>query len=161
MRNFTVASVLPFVLFTSMPAQAQMVVISPEQIGQIFCISSLGNNMGPALALLTPDLAAAITSAQERSNAFQLEHPGEKPPLGDGIPWRSWQDYADGCVVGPVERDEYRARVTIDYSFTAFPEANYTNHLVVLMQDDVWAIDDIDLGDGHTLRIALAGAFET
>ena len=163
MRNLTIAALLPLVMLASLPARAQdeRVIMSPEQIGQIFCISSLGNDMGPAFALLTPDLATVITSAQERNNAFELEHPGEKPPLGDGLPWRTWQDYADGCAVGTVDLSDGLARVAIDYSFSDSPEANYSNELVIRMQDDFWVIDDVDLGDGNTLRSTLAGAFES
>ena len=50
---------LPVGLAT-LPAQAQMITITPDQIGQIFCIGSLGNDMAPVEALLTPDLAAAV-----------------------------------------------------------------------------------------------------
>jgi hypothetical protein len=153
-------------LATTAPAEAQMVTITPEQIGEIFCIGSLGNDMAPVEALLTPDLATTIADALDRSDAIQTEHPDEKPPLGDGVPWRSWQDYADGCSVTGAVAAAGSATVTIAYSFADYPEANYSNSLllkpIVVQQglEPFWRIDDIDLGDGHTLRSDLIGAFE-
>ncbi len=165
MRRHAISAILPLLLASALPAQAQMVTITPDQIGQIFCIGSLGNDMAPVEALLTPDLAAAVADAWTKNAAFEAAHPGDKPPLGDGLPWRTWPDYADGCTVadGEVEREE--ASVVINYTFTEYPDANYSNFLVlrpVTMADGaqiIWRIDDIDLGEGQTFRSILAGAF--
>lgn len=166
MRHLTTFAILPLVLLTSAPAHAQMVTITPEQIGQIFCIGSLGNDMAPVEALLSDDLKTVVAEAWEKNAAFEAAHPGDKPPLGDGLPWRSWPDYADGCTVteGTVEREE--AAVVINYAFSEYPKANYTNFLVLkpaTFNDGasmVWRIDDIDLGEGNSFRSVLAGAFE-
>jgi hypothetical protein len=165
MRHLIIAGVLPTLLLSALPAQAQMVTITPEQIGQIFCIGSLGNDMAPVEALLTPDLAKTIDEALDRSDAIQAEHPDEKPPLGDGVPWRTWPDYADGCTVASAVTEGETATVTIAYTFAEYPEADYSNDLllqsVVVQQgfDPFWRIDDVDLGEGRTLRSTLAGAF--
>lgn len=162
MRHRTAVAILPLVLLASLPAQAQMITISPEQIGQIFCIGSLGNDMAPVEALLTPDLSAAIAAANAASEAYEAANPGDKPPMGDGVPWRSWPDYADGCTVsaGTVEAD--RATVIINYSFAAEASANYSDTLQlkpVAVQNGMqpfWRIDDIALGEGNTLRQSLS-----
>jgi hypothetical protein len=164
MRHLTLA-ILPLVLLTALPAQAQMITISPEQIGQIFCIGSLGNDMAPVEALLTPDLAAVIADAWVKDAQAESANPGDKPPLGDGIPWRSYPDYADGCEAFEGLTDADVAFVEISYSFASEPSANYTNTLVlkpIIVTDGMepfWRIDDIDLGEGNTLRSALAAAF--
>ncbi len=158
-------AVLPLALLAAHPAQAQMVTITPAQIGEIFCIGSLGNDMAPVEALLTPDLSATLKDALDRSDAIQAAHPDEKPPLGDGVPWRGWQDYADACTVGDAATTGETASVTISYGFTEYPDANYSNDLQlkpVVTQpgfDPFWRIDDIDLGQGRTLRSALGDAF--
>lgn len=167
MRHTSVLVVLLAVLLATLPAQAQMVTITPEQIGQIFCIGSLGNDMTPAHAMASEDLQALVAFSFERNSAFELANPGEKPPLGDGLPWRSFPDYADGCAVGPAVVADLVARVPITYSFTDYPDATYTNELILLpayyeVEGDplIWRIDDIDLGDGQTLRGMLGTAFD-
>jgi len=162
MRHLTI---LPLLLLSALPAQAQMITITPDQIGQIFCIGSLGNDMAPVEALLTPDLAATIADAWVKDAAFEAANPGDKPPLGDGLPWRTWQDYADGCTIAEGEVGREAASVLINYTFATAPEANYTNFLVlrpVSLADGaevVWRIDDIDLGEGNTFRTLLERAF--
>lgn len=164
MRHLTTIAILPLVLLTALPAQAQMVTLEPEQIGQIFCISSLGNDMAPVEALLTPDLSAAIAEAYAVSDAHAAANPGDKPPMGDGVPWRSWQDYADGCTVSAGLTEADHATVEIAYSFATEPAANYSNTLVlkpVVITEGMqpfWRIDDIALGEGYTLRQALTDA---
>jgi len=164
MRHLTTIGVLPIVLLASLPASAQMVTITPEQIGQIFCIGSLGNDMAPVEALLTPELSTAIEAAYAASDAFEAANPGDKPPMGDGVPWRSWQDYADGCAVTAGTTEGDLATVTINYSFAAEPAANYSDMLQlrpVIVEEGMqpfWRIDDIALGEGRTLRQALTEA---
>jgi hypothetical protein len=107
-----------------------------------------------------------VAGAWEKNAAFEAAHPGDKPPLGDGPPWRSWPDYADGCTVGKGTTEREEATAVINYTFSDYPEANYTNFLVLKPAtfDDgasvVWRIDDIDLGEGNTFRKVLAAAFE-
>lgn len=174
MRHLTTIGLLPLVLLSALPAQAQMVTISPEQIGQIFCIGSLGNDMAPVEALLTRDLSAVIADAWIKDAQAEAANPGDKPPLGDGLPWRTYPDYADGCSVGEVTMLGESAQVKIAYRFSDYPDANYTNLLIlkpVAPADgtaDQWRIDDIDILDAKTeagaldtitFRSAIAGAF--
>lgn len=166
MRHLTQLGVLPLLFLATLPAQAQMPTIEPEQIAEIFCIGSVGNNMAPVEALFSHDLQTLVAEAWKKNAAFEAAHPGEKPPLGDGLPWRTWPDYADGCTAGEGAAEREMATVTVNYTFSDAPEANYSTELILrpaTFADGaplVWSIDDIDLGDGNTFRSILAGAFE-
>jgi hypothetical protein len=160
MRHFPAIAVVPILLVSSLPVHAQQITLSPEQVGEIFCISSLGNDMAAAEALLSYELAEIVAVARAQSEAFEAANPGEKPPLGDGLPWRSWPDYADGCTVSDMLMERESADVEISYSFSATPDANYTNTLRLRPAsfadgaEPIWRIDDIDLGD-TTMRSLL------
>lgn len=160
MKHGLVAALAAF----SLPAQAQMVTITPQQIGEIFCTGSLGNDMAPIVALATPDLARSIDTAMAQNTARIAAAPDDKPPLGDGLPWRSWTDYADQCSVGETTMLADQARVEIIYAFSEAPDAAYRNSLMlspVAVEAGLppfWRVDDIDLGDG-TMRGALLDAF--
>lgn len=150
----------------ALPVNAQMITISPTQIGEIFCIARLGNDMAPVEALLTPELVAAIAEAQAKNDAIQQAHPDEKPPLGDGIPWQAFPDYADQCGPGAITLAADDATVAIDYAFKAYPEADFTDSLKLKLVDDatigtkVWRIDNIAYATQGDLRAVLISAFE-
>ena len=150
---------------TTLPAAAQMITLSPQQIGQVFCISRLGNDMAPVQGLLTPALTQAIADAEKKNADWEAKNPGEKPPLGDGIPWQSWQDYAPQCAVGNVDPVKDEARVAISYAFPDSPDANFTDKLHLFQVEDatigtaVWRIDNVQYSDGGDLRSALLSAF--
>lgn len=164
MRHISLLAILPLA-FAAAPVQAQMPTIEPEQIAEIFCIGSLGNNMAPVEALFSTDLQALVAEAWEKNAAFEAAHPGDKPPLGDGLPWRTWPDYADGCIGGEGLAERESAYVDVTYTFSEAPDATYTNTLVLrpaTFADGAnleWRIDDIDLGEGQTFRSILAAAF--
>jgi hypothetical protein len=85
---------------TTLPASAsgdsepvgQMVVLKASQIGQIFCLSRLGNDEAVIAGILTDDLQKAIKVAEQKDDDYAKKNPDEKPPLGDGIPWQSSPD---------------------------------------------------------------------
>jgi hypothetical protein len=166
MRHATAVGLVPLILLSALPVHAQMITLSPEQIGQIFCIAGLGNDMAPVEGLLSDDLKTVVDMAWEQNTAFELANPGDKPPLGDGLPWRTYPDYADGCTVGEGVMERESATIAINYTFSDYPDANYSNELTLLPahfidgEPPIWRIDDIDLGEGLTFRQAIAGAFE-
>ena len=163
MHRFVVAATLCLV---ATPSFAQMVSISPEQIGEVFCIARLGNDMAPVQGLLTTGLAAAITEADAKNDAIQKAHPDEKPPLGDGIPWQDAPDYAAQCTVGEVTLMQDEAAVAIAYGFPEYPEADFTDHLKLKLVDaptvgaKVWRIDDLTYADARHLRAVLIDVFD-
>lgn len=169
MRHLFALGVLPLLVLSALPVQAQdeMITITPEQIGQIFCIGRLGNDMSPVSGVMNDDLGALIDDAFARSNAYLDDHPGDKPPMGDGVRWSSFPDYADGCTVGEdAEIRDLVAYVVINYTFSDYPEANYSDTLMLLPNYPengppyIWRIYDIQLGDGTTTRESLYAAIE-
>ena len=152
---------------TTLPAAAQMVTISPAQIGEIFCISRLGNDMAPVQGLLTPALSQAIADAEKKDADWAAKKPGEKPPLGDGIPWQTYQDYAPQCAVGTITSAMGEAWVDLNYAFPDAPDANFTDRLNLdqvenqEQSEPVWRIDNVEyFNDGGDLRSTLVSAFQ-
>ncbi len=150
----------------SAPAFAQMRTLSPEDVGGIFCISRIGNDMAPVQGLLTPGLAQAIADAEQKDLEWAIANPGEKPPLGDGIPWQATADHAPECTVGLVGPSQGEAWVEITYSFPAAPDATFTDRLHLIEVDrptysvGAWRIDNIVYPDGDDLRAVLISAFD-
>jgi hypothetical protein len=156
---------LPLALLLAAPAMAQdYTILSPEQIGQIFCISRLGNDMAPVEGILTEALETALDEADFKNDAYEQAHPGEKPPLGDGFPWQAAPDYAAECTVGQVTLMMDEANVAIAYGFPEYPDANFTDTLNLKLVEgeygeNVWRLDNIHFADGN-LRDALVLAFD-
>ncbi len=145
-------------------AGTEAFIITPEQLGQIFCIARLGNDMAPIEGMLTPGLASDIAVANAANDAWAAANPGEKPPLGDGIPWQSWPDYAPQCSVGEASYEMDEAGVAIEYAFPAEPDANFTDTLRLKLIEGqygwrVWRLDNVAYEVGGDLRTALVSAF--
>lgn len=161
MRTALVLAVIAF----ATPAFAQPITLTPQQIGQIFCLSRLGNDMAPVTGLMTAGLTSDIAVALEKNDVIQKAHPDEKPPLGDGIPWQAYPDYADQCQPGDVNFMMDEARVSIDYAFKDYPDANFTDTLTLKLIDDpimstrIWRIDNIAYATDGDLRAMLTSAF--
>jgi len=165
MHRLPLLAGLSLALLAAAPAAAQMITLTPAQVGEVFCISRLGNDMAPIEGLLTADLDSAIAEAERLNAEYETAHPGDKPPLGDGIPWQSWQDYAAGCEVGAVTLMMDEAAVAIAYSFPEAPDANFTDSLKLRLIDDpaanapVWRIDNLSYATEGDLRSVLKNAF--
>lgn len=165
--RITVLAIAAASLFV-LPAHADdtMATLKPEQIGQIFCLSRVGNDEAVISGILTEELASAIDAAWTANHAWEAANPGDKPPLGDGIPWQSWPDYAAGCAVGLVTLMKSDAKVEIQYHFPDAPDADFTDTLLLRrvdvpqVQTSFWRIDNIAFGGGGDLRASLAQAFE-
>lgn len=152
-------------ILAAAPALAQPANLTPRQIGEIFCTARTGNDMMPVTALLSEALTTAIADAEAQNEVIAKARPDEKPPLGDGIPWQAYPDYADHCAPGEVTFMMDEAIVPIGYSFTAYPDANFTDMLKLRLIDDpalggrIWRIDDIAYATDGDLRTTLASAF--
>lgn len=164
------ASLLIILLVTGLTppasADATMTTLRAEQIGQIFCLSRLGNDEAVLEGILTAELKAAIADAWVKDEAYEKQYPGDKPPLGDGIPWQAWPDYAAECNVGLVTLMKTDAKVEIGYVFPEDAEANFTDTLLLKKVDmpdygtGFWRIDNIAYATGGDLKSQLIGAFE-
>jgi hypothetical protein len=147
------------------PAVAQSPGLVPEQLGQIFCLTRVASDTGPIEGLLTPELKAAIADAEAHNAKIAAQHPDEKPPLGDGVPWQAWPDYTPNCEAGPAELMMDEARVAIRYDFPETPHAEYTDYLLLRLIDEpvtgqrVWRIDNVAYDTDGDLRTVLAAAF--
>jgi hypothetical protein len=147
------------------PSLAQMITITPEQVGEVFCIARLGNDMAPVEGLLTTELKTAIADAEATTDASQKAPLDEKPPLGDGIPWQAFPDYADQCKPGDVTLMMDEAAIAIDYAFKDYPDANFSDSLKLKLVDDatigtkVWRIDNVAYANEGDLRTVLVSAF--
>ncbi|MEO8882150.1 MAG: hypothetical protein ABI377_01835 [Devosia sp.] len=140
--------------------------LTPLQIGQVFCISRVGNDMAPVEAIVTPSLKQAIAKADALDAAWQKKNPGEKPPLGDGLPWQASPDYTANCTASDSATTGKDARVNISYSFADDPAGNYTDVLELKPEldkdigDNVWRIDDVMFADKSTMRQQMVDAFK-
>lgn len=164
MRRLTIALALLPVLAVAAPAQAQtMTTVTPDQIGEIFCISRIGNDDGILDGLMTQELSTLIAYSEARNDTIAAAHPDEKPPLGDGIPLASFPDYASKCDVESIAIDGNSARVAIGYGFPEAPTADYTDTLDLRLVPHpynpdigIWRIDDIRYTTSGTLRDVLS-----
>ena len=168
MRHLTIVlALLPIVAAAPVQAQTEMVTVTPAQIGEIFCISRTGNDEGILDGLLTDELQTLIAYSEARNDTIASAHPDEKPPLGDGIPWTSFPDYAAKCVAGSIVVEGKSARVTASYFFPEAPDADYTDTLELRLvahpynpDGGIWRIDDVRYTTSGTLREMLSTAFE-
>lgn len=146
--------------------QGQMVVLKANQIGQIFCLSRMGNDDAVISGILTDDLNTRLKAAEDKNDAWVKQNPNEKPPLGDGIPWQSAADSADTCDTGLVTLSKTDAKVEIKYTYKDYPEANYIDTLILKkvpidgMDVGHWRIDDVIYPDGADMKAVLVSAFE-
>lgn len=154
-----------FTLWLATPAFAQSPAITPGQIGEIFCLARIADDMAPVEGLMTPGLKAAIAEAEAANAAIVAAAPDDKPPLGDGIPWSSWPDYAPRCTPQAAELMMDEARVPIGYRFPDEPTADYTDYLWLRLVDEpltnrrVWRIDNLAYATEGDPRSALRLAF--
>jgi hypothetical protein len=134
--------------------------LSPGDIGDTFCAARVSGDMSKVEPLLSPDLAAAISDAQAKNDAIQKQYPDEKPPLGDGIPWQSFQDYAPQCMVigasGTLENPE----AVLFYQIPGQGGTSWSDRLVLTFVDGELRIGDIVYSDGSRLTETLVKAFE-
>jgi hypothetical protein len=151
-----VALALPALLLATHAASAQPT--DAAEVGMIFC-KDLIEDTEP-MGLLTPHLIHLIGDAVARNAEIQAATPDEKPPLGDGIPWASWPDRADRCAVEETAVSATEARLAVTYSFDDFPDASFTDTLVLKPTPLGWFIDDIVFIDQLTLRAVLTGVLE-
>lgn len=130
-------------LLFAFPALAQNDTGSAEHVAAIFCESHGDLEVGLREPYLSPALAEAIAAAKAANARFAAAHPEEKPPLGDGIPWQSWPDFAESCTPGEPLYMMDEARLTITYAFPEYPDAGYSDRLWLVLLDRHWLIDNV------------------
>ena len=117
------------------------------------------------MALLTPSLVKVIEEAKARSDVIAKATPDEKPPFGDGIPYQSFPDVAEGCEAGEAS-DKMGIEIEVKYLFPKTPNADWTDRLKLVTEGDKLLVDDIlyaNVANGEPdqgLRQALFEAFD-
>jgi len=141
-------------------APAQAVSLTGVQVGDIFCAGRLSGDMAPVEAILTSELQAAISEAEARNDAAEKAAPGDKPPLGDGIPWQSFPDYAPQCTVVGMSGTAEHPQVVLFYQFPDDSASNWSDRLELSFVDKRLRINDVIYKDGTRLTEALVDAFK-
>lgn len=140
------------------PAFAQS--IPATTVAEMFC---MGRTVDPSLAApyLAPDLVYATEKALARNVLWERDNPGEKGPLGDGIPWQSFPDRADQCTVDYAASAAEPMLVPVTYAIAGAPDAGWTDTLVLEVIDGEWKIVDVRYeNDADSLAALLAAAFD-
>ncbi|QPC87967.1 hypothetical protein GA830_15315 [Mesorhizobium sp. NBSH29] len=112
--------------------------------------------------LLTTELTSFIGEADALNAAFEASTK-EKGPLGDGVPWKAYQDEASTCTPGVISGSAEKAEVEITYSFELAPDTGWTDALVLVRHEGAWRIDDIRFEKpiyGSGLRTVLSGVLD-
>jgi hypothetical protein len=148
----------------AVPAAAQDAGLTPEQLGEIFCISRLAGDLGALEGLMTVGLEQAIADAEAQNSAIAAASPDEKPPLGDGIPWAAYPDRPSSCAIGEPQWMMDEARLEITYEFDNAPDAGFSDTLLLQLVErtnapKAWRIDNVAFANGGDLRTALLSAF--
>ena len=134
----------------------------PRELGELFCKLTQGGEQFAPKYLLTASLVAEIDAGLKKNDEWAAAHPGDKPPLGDGIHFASFPDGAPVCRVDPIAA-EGTMHVDIQYIVGASPEANWTDRLVLKSEGGLPRIDDVLYGTAKYdlgLRDALTAAFQ-
>jgi hypothetical protein len=148
-----------------LPARADATA-DAKKLGDLFCLVAKdardGGEFG-RLYLVTRSLGAAIGEAIRKNDAIAIAEPGDKPPLGDGVPFQSYPDTPPVCHAGKFTEADGKQIVEVQYIFTATPDADWTDRLVVASEDGRLRIDDVLFGtdsSGGGLRSALIELFK-
>ena len=138
----------------------------PRAVAAAFCKARLADDEAATMALLTPSLVKVIEEAKARSDVIAKATPDEKPPFGDGIPYQSFPDVAEGCEAGEASDKTGRVEIEVKYLFPKTPNADWTDRLKLVAEGDKLLVDDIlyaNVANGEPdqgLRQALFEAFD-
>ena len=159
-------TVIAAAAFALLVGNAAAAAETPQQLAEAFCAARVEDNERQVRALLSPSLLKIIAEAQERNDDIAKATPGDKPPLGDGIPYQGFPDRAPVCKAGksrefPVA---WKSRCTTNFP-TRRPPTGRTGCSWLQSGKD-FLIDDIlfQIPANHTeeigLRSVLFNAFD-
>lgn len=137
-----------------------------EETAKAFCATRITGDNEAVKPLLTPSLLAEVNEAERRNDVIQKANPDEKPPFGDGIPYQSFPDTPSACTVVGVAEKAGKFEAGVKYTFTEYPDAAWTDTLVLVAAGGGYLIDDIRFvgaADGSpevVLRDILKHAFD-
>lgn len=114
---------------TVVPALAGPAV---DAVARAFCEAVRLSDEAAAEALMTPDLQAAIARLRLSDAAFREAHPGEKPPLGDGLRLTAFPDGLQSCTPEAVTPDS----AGLVYAPGIDPSSQWRDRLVLVTAPD-------------------------
>lgn len=124
------------VLLAALPVQAG----PGEDLAAAYCAAVVAHDEAAAVGLMDPILQAAVAKAREVSAAFESSHPGEKPPLGDGLRLTAFPDAVETCHMAAT--DDGTLRLT--YVPYGAPDGAWTDVILPAAgQGGVFAVGDI------------------
>jgi hypothetical protein len=142
------------------PALATEPLMPPHVVAETFCLARLVGDMSLIKGYYSPRLYAAIGTALLQNAEWEKAHPGEKPPLGDGIHYASFPDTPSECVVDYEGAKTRPDRIAIRYSLPNAPALDWTDKLLLVEVDGVWQLDDVVYSSDTTLTEELKAYFE-
>lgn len=121
-------------------------VAAQETAGELaarFCAARTAGDEEATRALASQALLAAIAEAERRNAAIAAAQPGEKPPLGDGIPWQAFPDMAPQCTPGALRDGGNRVTVDLAYVFPGLKDGGWTDRVVIVEEGGTRRVDDV------------------
>lgn len=108
------------------PALAQTATAT-QILAQEYCAAVIANDEVAAEALMNPMLRQAIALARVADAAYEKAHPGDKPPLGDGLPLTGFPDSVQSCAAEVISPSE----VVVTYAPDLDPATFWRDRLIV------------------------------
>jgi hypothetical protein len=119
---------------------------TPESVVSAFCAAHAAAAVNAHDPLLSPSLKQLIADAWTKNGEYEAAHPGDKPPLGDGIQFQAYPDWAPICRPGAVSSGVTDTTVDVEYVFPDTEGSDWTDRLVLLVEGDRLLIDDVLYG---------------
>ena len=120
------------------------VMNAPDHVAGKFCrLSAEEDGHDQIKKILSRDVRDLWGQAQAASDAWGRENPGEKPPLGDGVPLQAFPDFAPICKVQNISGKGNERIVDVYHGFYNDPKAGWTDRLVLKPEMGSWVIGDI------------------
>lgn len=114
---------------------------TPQQTAARFCaLYNRGVLQEQYAPLLSTSLTAKLREAQRKDTEFSARHPGDKPPLGNGLPFAGLQDVGR-CRAGQPKAVGGETLAAVSFRFNGGP--SITNRLLLVQEDGAWKIGDI------------------
>ena len=123
-----------------------------QALARDYCAAVVANDEARAEALMGTGLRATVARARAANSAFEAAHPGDKPPLGDGLPLAAFPDVPSTCTPGVAGKDS----VTVCYEIAGAPDAGWQDRLDVERTDGDVKIADVRFAPHFENRLSQA-----
>jgi len=119
-----------------------------------WCTALVRDDEAAAERLMTQSLRAEVARMRAVDRDFRRDHPGDKPPLGDGLRLTSFPDAIASCATLRVDGDTSLVQVTPAGS----PDGAWEDRLRLRTEAGISRVDDVEFGPtgSDRLRVWLA-----